>query len=155
MDPREAERRMRALTAIIQQMMEEHYACDSASREAFFKEMLEDDDAVTMAIASMLTPGEIAEAFRWLEELDGTVDQEIEMMLVRVCLTDEQIERVQARLEAESAAGKAHDLVVELRAPQGYWIEKEERARIGEEWFVDKMGGARGQGKGRRSGTRD
>lgn len=60
-------------------------------------------------------------------------------MPVRVCPTDEQIVRVQARLEAESAAREAHDFAVELRAPKGYWIENEERVRIGEEWFVDQM----------------
>lgn len=52
MEPREAEPRMRALTAIIQHMMEERYACERASRKAFFKEMLKDDDPVTMAIAN-------------------------------------------------------------------------------------------------------
>ena len=65
---------MRALTAIIQQMMEERYASDRASRRVFFKERLEDDDPVTMAIATLLTPGEIEEAFRWVEDLDGAVD---------------------------------------------------------------------------------
>ena len=139
MEPREAESRMRALTAIIQQMMEESYASDRASRRAIFKEMLENDDPVTMAIANVLTPGEMELAFRWVEGLDGTVKQEMEAMPVRVCLTEEQIDRVQARLEAESAAREAHDFAVELRAPKGYWIEVEERTRIGEEYFIEQM----------------
>lgn len=122
----EAKRQIAALKSIVHTMLPAVYPTDSGhSGNAFFQELLADDEAVAIAIANVLTVEEIEQAFEWAGGTRGGVDDELRAMPVVAYLSPEQVERVRVMLLAEDAADEAIEAA--MGAPEPLGLE----ARIG------------------------
>ena len=94
MEENEAERKIAALTAIIQTLILEHYweADEEAGKQRFLR-MAEGDHPVAMAIMNELSEAELAEAFRWPGQTHMDAGKELPAMPVVAFLTEDQYER--------------------------------------------------------------
>ena len=107
-------RKVAALTAIIQTLLPEVFCkVGEEPDERLFVEMVTQGDPVSMAIANELTPEEIAAAFGWRDQPNGTMETEIRAMPVMVVLGEEQREGARVMCVAEEAADRIYALAHE------------------------------------------
>ena len=102
-------RKVAALTAIIQTLLPELFCkVGEEPDERLFVEMVKQGDPVSMAIANELTPEEIAAAFGWRDQPNGTMETEIRAMPVKAVLGEEQREGARVTCAAEEAADRIY-----------------------------------------------
>ena len=134
MDKNEARRKIAALKSIIQTVIADMYWSENeGGARAFFSEMSNDEDPVTVAIRNELTEDEIDLALSWSERAKESFEQEMSVMPVVAHLTPEQIHRTRVRSVSLDEADKAFEFAREtLGGPGKVTLSAEDRVRIGE-----------------------
>lgn len=112
MQESEAGRRIAALTAIVQTMIQEVYCGPGGEGgRAWFDGQLREDEALALAIANELDEAALAHAFAWAAAASGSSGEEIAASPVVAHLDPGQRERVRVALlavdEADEAAARA------------------------------------------------
>ena len=138
MDENEPQRKIAALKAIIQTMMENvFWGENEGGARAFFEEMLDDEDPIAVAIRNELTEEEIEQAFSWTEMCNGSVAEEMRVMPIVEHLTTEQVERTRVRSVSLDEADNAFEFAMETRGGPGTVVlGPQDRIRIGERVFI-------------------
>ena len=141
MEENEARRKIAALTAIVQTMMNEVYSePGEASGKEWFDLQLEEDQLLAMAIANELDEEELDRAFGWVEVAFGSSSNEIAASPVAPHLPAEQRERARIALLAHEEADHALTLAVRMPDRPGVpHLTPEERVRMGEEAFLGRI----------------
>ena len=104
MDQNDRDRKIAALTAIVQTMMAKQYGHTGDDGPEEFERAGNNDDPLALAIGATLSPEEIAHAFAWNDRRLRTADDELGAIPVVPYLSAEQRERVRAMLVASDAA---------------------------------------------------
>ena len=86
MDHNETDRKIAALTAIVQTMLPELYCDAPHNTQQPFDNAVSDDDPLALAISETLTPDEIAHAFAWAKAPLRSPDEELAAIPVVPCL---------------------------------------------------------------------
>ena len=137
MDHNARDRKIAALTAIVQTMMSELFCDAPHNTPAPFENAVSDDDPLALAIGNTLTPDEIAHAFAWVNASLRSRDEALAAMPVVRCLRAEQQVRVRVMLVASDAADEAHTVAVGPReAPRR---DAGRAVAIGTRRFVEAM----------------
>ena len=141
-------RKVAALTAIIQTLLPELFCkVGEEPDERLFVEMVKQGDPVSMAIANELTPEEIAAAFGWRDQPNGTMETEIRAMPVMAVLGEEQREAARVMCVAEEAADRIYALSHENKGTatgEGGAMRRYEDLFL--EWLVRDLIEQRGEG---------
>ena len=138
MDASEASRKVAALTAIIQTMIQEVYCGPGGEggRE-WFALQLREDEPLALAIANELGEAELAHAFTWAQRAFGSSADELSANPVVGHLSAEQRERARVALIVLDEADRAHTLAVRRVAAEAPGAE--ERVRMGEDAFLGRI----------------
>ena len=141
MDDNEARRKIAALTAIVQTMMDEVYSgLDSLSAREWFDLQVREDELLATAIANELSEEELDRAFGWTEAAFGPSANEGSASPVAPHLRAEQRNRARVALLAHKEADNAHTLAVRMpQRPSEAPLNTEERVRAGEEAFLGRI----------------
>ena len=141
MDEKEARRKIAALIAIIQTMIQEVYSGtgEKGGRE-LLNLQLEEDELLAMTIGNELTEEEIDRAFSWVGEAYGSSRDEIAASPVAPHVSEEQRTRARVALLANEEADNAHTLAIRVPDRPGEPpLTAEDRIRIGEEAFLGRI----------------
>ena len=99
MDPSQDRRAIAALKAIIQTIMPEFYLMQGSGQpKQNFRESLEKDEAIAMAISNEFTESEIDDAFGWTKMASEGGEAELHATPVTPFLNAEQIGKVRLQL---------------------------------------------------------
>ena len=141
MEDNEARRKIAALTAIVQTMMDEVYSgLDSLSAREWFDLQVREDELLAMAIANELSEEELDRAFGWTEAGLGSSANEVTASPVAPHLRAKQRNRARVALLAHEEADHAHTLAVRMpQRPDAPPLSAEERIRMGEEAFLGRI----------------
>ena len=137
----EAQRRIAALTALVQTLMRETY-CGTGARNgrALFDRQLEDDELLAMAIRNELDDAMLAEVFSASHASGHPVGDEVAASLLAPHLTHEQRRAARVALLAHREADDAHTLAVRApENPDSAALSAQDRLRFGEEAFIGRM----------------
>ena len=141
MDENEANRKIAALTAIIQTLILEHYwEEDEDKGKRRFLGMAEGDHPVAIAVMNELTEDELDAAFWWPDQTHMGTGKEIPAMPVVAYLTQDQYERARVTCVAEHEGDRASALALEESdVPGAKSVGVEQRMRLAEDQFVSAM----------------
>ena len=141
MNDNEARRKVAALTAIVQTMMDEVYSgLGSLSAREWFDLQVREDELLAMAIANELSEEELDRAFDWTEAAFGPSANEVSANPVAPHLRAEQRNRARVALLAHEEADHAHTFAVRMpQRPDAPPLSAQERVRMGEEAFLGRI----------------
>ena len=137
----DAQRRIGALTALVQTLMCETY-CGAGpdNGRALFERQLEDDELLAMAIRNELDDARLAEVFCASEPGTGPAGDEVAGSPLAPHLTPEQRRDARVALLAHREADDAHTLAVRAPLyPGSAALSTEDRIRFAEEAFLGRM----------------
>lgn len=141
MDEDEAHRKIAALKAITQIMLQEVYwGSGSETGRKRFDLGLQDDEALAMAIANEFGTDELDHAFGWTDAGFASSRDELAANPVTPHLSEEQRMRARIALLAQEEVDHAHTLAV--RAPGRSGVappSSDERMRLAEEVFLGRL----------------
>ena len=137
MDHNEPDRKIAALTAIVQTMVPELYCDAPHNSRRPFDNAVSDDDPLALAISQTLTPDEIAHAFAWAKAPHRSPHEELAAIPVVPCLGAEHQLRVRTMLVAADADDEAWMAALGTRdAPRR---DLDRALEIGTRRFVEAM----------------